>query len=203
MRINLNFASREFVLASRVYAGLVLGIIISVLIFSGLYISHSSRIKSLGRIKKQITEREAAISKLDETLHGYEKNVNGKVISSTYTEAEFANSAISRRVFSWTLFLNRLEGLVPTGVGITGITPNFQTLYVGISGSAKSIDAVTEFIARLTRSEYFEDVPPTFSTSEEKVQGETGLSLQQFNIMIRYIPGGKAKPPDNAMKGGG
>jgi len=203
MRINLNFASREYVVVMRLYAGLLLGILALVAVFAGLYLSHRSDVKSLVRLKEQIKEREAAIAGSDEILRGYEKTITGKVISSTYTEADFANSAIRRRVFSWTLFLNRIEGLVPGGVGITGITPNFKTLDVDISGTAKTIDAVTEFIDRLTHSEYFEDLPPVFSTSEEPVKGEKGLSMQRFNIKIRYIPGGDAKSPGNPTEGGG
>jgi len=203
MRIDLNFASREYVVVARLYAGLLLAILALAAVFAVLYLSHRTDAKSLVQLEGQITEREAAIASSDEVLRGYEKTISGSMISSTYTEAAFANSAISRRVFSWTLFLNRLEGLVPGGVGITAITPNFQTLDVDISGTAKSIDAVTEFIDRLTHSEYFEDLPPVFSTSEEPVKGETGLSLQRFNIKIRYIPGGNVTAAGNPTGGGG
>jgi hypothetical protein len=104
-------------------------------------------------------------------------------------------------VFSWTEFLNRFESLVPDGVGISSVRPDFGTLEVDISGSADDMAALTGFIDRLTASEYFADAPPVFHTNEVEVDRVGGRRLQMFRLRIEYRPGGSKGAPQAGREG--
>jgi hypothetical protein len=188
MRIELNFASREYVLLRKVYVSLAAGLLVCLALFGFLYAAHGLDIERSERLRAIVQSREAELEKSESVLRKYTKELDKSKVSSTYTESEFANAAIKRRTFSWTTFLGRIEGLVPKGVGITGIRPDFGTLNVDISGTATDMGALTEFLERLTRSEYFSDIPPTFSTSEENLGPGFMGSIQRFNFKIQYIP---------------
>lgn len=189
MRLDLNFASREYVLQRKLYAALGAGLVVCAAVFAFLFLSHLGDLERLRELGARVEGQEASMKRAEDTLKEYARTVDSETVSATYTEADFANAAIARRVFSWTLFLGRVEELVPKGVGITSIRPDFNTLDVDISGTAKDMETLTEFLDRLTRSEYFSDVPPSFQTSEEDLGHDIGKLVQRFNFKLRYIPG--------------
>jgi hypothetical protein len=47
-----------------------------------------------------------------------------------------------------------------------------------------------EFVDRLTKSKYFEEIPPDFHTSEVVVDKDIGMTVQKFNLIIKYNPEG-------------
>ncbi len=198
MKLNLNFASREYVLLRKLYASLGAGLGLCAAVFAFFYLSHLSDGKRVEELGVRVKSQEAAFESSEKALAEYAHTVDAQMISSTYTEAEFANAAIDRRVFSWTLFLGRIEDLVPRGVGITGIKPDFKTLDVDISGTAKDMESLTEFLERLTGSEYFSDIPPSFQTSEEYLGKDIGKTVQRFNFKLRYIPNQDAAAGETA-----
>jgi len=188
MRIDLNFVSREYLLVRKVYAALIAGLALCLALFALTFYLHQSEQVKAEQLQEQVAAQELKLDKTEKLVAGYASSIDKKTINATYNEADFANAAIRRRVFSWTEFLNRIEAIVPDGVGITGIRPNFKSLDVDISGTAKDMDSLTSFIERLTRSEYFSDIPPVFRTSEENLGPGVGKSVQRFNLKIRYIP---------------
>lgn len=192
MRLTINFASREYLQARKVYLALVLLLAAGVLIFAYNYrvyklaSSEGAALKSQLVLQKRLTEGMAV--KLAEA----KKKVDKREVEATAMQAQFANMAITRKAFSWTLFLNRLEEVVPDGVGINTIQPNFMTMDLDISGTALGMGQFTEFLSRLTSSPYFEDIPPTFHTSEVVVDKDIGMTAQVFSLKIRYSPEGRA-----------
>jgi len=190
MRVTVNFASREYLLARKVYVSLLAGTVLSlgVLVYQfTLYSSASGRISELETSLSEATAIESAAMARYKEISG---PVNQAEVEKTIEETNFANNVIINKSFSWTLFLNRLEGLIPKGVGITTISPDFRTLKVTIAGSADDIDKLIEFIDMLTGSEYFEDLPPSFSTTRQIVDKDTGKTVEVFNLSIKYYPEG-------------
>ena len=47
-----------------------------------------------------------------------------------------------------------------------------------------------EFVDRLTKSKYFEEIPPDFHTSELLVDKDIGMTVQKFSLRIKYNPDG-------------
>ena len=197
MRISINFSSREYLLARKVYLTLAVGLLLAVAVFALNYSSYRTALDRGARLAGEAALMQKRQTELDASLVVLKKKVNVSDLASAARQADFANMAIRRRSFSWTAFLNRLEDVVPPGVGITDITPNFQTLDVDIAGKARSVAHVTELIQRLGASGYFEDIPPVFHTSEEVVDKDTGETIQTFSLKIRYRPDG---PPAKARQ---
>jgi Tfp pilus assembly protein PilN len=194
MRLKINFASREYLQARKVYLALMLLLAASVLVFAYNYRVYKLASSEGAALKSQIELQRRLTDAMAVKLAQARKKVDRREVEATAMQAQFANMAIMKKAFSWTLFLNRLEDVVPDGVGIISIQPNFQTMDVDISGTALGMGQLTEFLTRLTRSPYYEDIPPTFHTSEIVVDKDIGMTAQVFNLKIRYNPEGRTTP---------
>lgn len=202
MRIRINFASKEYLLVRKVYLVLLLALAAGVAVFfynyhqyqraAGMQSVLAGRVRMQAKLEAEARKRLSAIKQAvrKEDVAAYEK------------QAQFANAAIAKRVFSWTAFLNRLEEVVPEGVGLTRISPDFTTLDVDIAGTALGIGQVTEFVDRLTKSPYFEDIPPSFHTAEAVADKDIGKNIQVFSLRIRYRPDCRKGAPEGENKPG-
>ena len=194
MRIRINFASREYVLARKVNAVLLMLLFCLGAIFSYNINDYRKALDRENMLASEVSLREKKVSEVSSRLQEIKKTVQEREVKASLREAEFANMAIGRRVFSWTAFLNRIEELVPPGVSIQSINPNFNTDSnnpdVEITGTALDMEKVTEFMGRITKSPYFDDLPPVFHSSEVLVDKDIGKTVQNFNLKIRYKPEG-------------
>jgi Tfp pilus assembly protein PilN len=191
MRVTINFASREFIIYRRAYA--VLAVLLVCLVgftaanwsayadYAVLASAYESRMAGLKGRQAEASAKLAQAVRL----------ADRKDVAAALRQAQFANEAITKKAFSWTAFLNRLEDVVPEGVAIKSISPNFESLSINISGTATNMDRLTEFLTRLTRSQYFEDLPPSFQTSDTLVDKDIGKSIQTFSLKVQYIPEGQ------------
>jgi type IV pilus assembly protein PilN len=190
MRIEINFASREYLLLRKAYLALTVAIAAAVLLFVYNYGDYRNSVQKVGAFSAQLALQQRIASEMDSKLAQIKKEQGGTDVKAALKEADFVNSIIARRVFSWTAFLNRLEEVVPNGVGITDVKPDFQTLNMNISGTSLSSNQLMEFVDRLTKSKYFEEIPPDFHTSEVVVDKDIGMTVQKFNLIIKYNPEG-------------
>ena len=106
-------------------------------------------------------------------------------------EAEFANDAIRRRIFSWTELFNRLEMVVPSTVMMTAIRPEIQVEGISIvaEGMAKDQEGLLDFEENLIGSAYFSRIYPGSERREQR-----GGDLL-FSLKFDYVPGGRADAP--------
>jgi Tfp pilus assembly protein PilN len=197
MRIEINFASREYLLLRKAYLALAVAVLAAALLFVYNYGEYRNSVQKVRSFSAQLALQQRIASEMDSKLAQVKKEVGG-----TDVKADFANNAIARRVFSWTAFLNRLEEVVPGGVGITDVKPDFQTLEMNISGTSLSSNQLMEFVERLTKSKYFEEIPPDFHASEVVVDKDIGMTVQKFNLIIKYNPDGtrSSKSPYKPME---
>lgn len=197
MRISINFASREYVLARKINAALILLLFCLGVVFFYNIREYRKALDRESMLASEVMLHEKKDTEFSVRLQEIKKTAPEEEVQASLHQAEFANMAIGRRVFSWTAFLNRFEELVPPGVSIQGIHPDFNTLDVEITGTALDMARVTEFMGRLTRSPYFDDLPPVFHSSEVLADKDIGKTLQNFNLRIRYKPdGGNASPEE-------
>ncbi len=193
MRIRINFASRDYVLARKTYLALLAGIAACLLLLAYNYAGYTRSVDRGARLIKYLKLQERQDADARARFEEIKKRVREQDVKAAQRAAKFANAAIARRAFSWTTFLNRLEEVVPDGVGIKTIKPNFDTLDVDISGAALDMDPLMEFMDKMTKSPYFEDIPPVLHTSQVIVDKDIGKTLQEFNFKIRYYPEGRAQ----------
>jgi len=191
MRISINFASREYILVRKVNAILLLLLFCLLGVFLYNISEYGKTLERENMLASEVGLHEKKESEVSVRLRDIKKTVQENEVNASLRQAEFVNMAIGRRVFSWTAFLNRIEELVPPGVSIKSINPDFSTLDVEITGTALDMAGVTEFMERITRSPYFDDLPPVFHSSEVLVDKDIGKTVQNFNLKIRYQPDGR------------
>jgi Tfp pilus assembly protein PilN len=116
-------------------------------------------------------------------------------------QADFANDAIRRRIFSWTQLFNRLEVVVPPAVMMTALRPEIQAEGISIVGEgiAKDQEGLLDFEEGLIRSAYFERIYPGSERREQR-----GGELH-FSLKFDYLPEGRpeaspAAPPNKPAK---
>jgi type IV pilus assembly protein PilN len=202
MRISIDFASREYIQVRMAVLAVGLCIALGIFVFVGLYGSYRGSVARCAQLVRQAEAGDARLMEVEKRLAEARNTVRPEEVKAASQQVEFINAAIRRKAFSWTLFLNRMEEVLPDGVGVTSINPDFVSLNVGIAGTALDMKRLTEFIERLTKSPYFEDVPPVFHTSEVVVDKDIGKTLQKFNLQIHYNPEG-AKRAASARGGEG
>ena len=191
MRIRINFASREYVLSRKVNAVLLLLLCCLTAVFFYNIKEYGKTLKNESKLASEVRLHEKKESEVSARLQEIKKTAKEEEVKASLRQAEFANMAIGRRVFSWTALLNRIEELVPPGVSIQSINPDFSTLDVEITGTALDMARVTDFMGRITGSPYFDDLPPVFHSSEVVVDKDIGKTVQNFSLKIRYKPDGK------------
>jgi len=191
MRISINFASREYLFLRKVYALLALLVLVSLALFSYNLNEYSGASGREAAVQHKIQVREKDLADLKKKLADLKTASAASEVKDASKQALFANQVIAKRAFSWTTFMNRMEEVVPDGIAVMSISPDFVTLDVNISGQAADMATFAEFFDRITKSRYFEDLPPSFHTNEMTVDKETGKTMQQFNIRTKYIPEGR------------
>ena len=109
-------------------------------------------------------------------------------------QAEFANTAIRRRVFSWTELFNRLEEVVPPTVMMTSIRPEIQPdgISIVVEGVAKDHEGLLDFEENLIRDAFFARIYPG---SERREQRDREL---RFSLKFDYVPAGRPGVPANS-----
>lgn len=70
----------------------------------------------------------------------------------------FFNDILARDTFRWTDLLDRLEGLLPAGVALRSIQPDFNAGSLRISGLTRNLDKLQEFLDNLLQSKDFSGV---------------------------------------------
>ncbi len=92
--------------------------------------------------------------------------------------------------FGWSVFLSRLEGVLPPKVSIEQILPRFDTGEIQLQGYAVGELDLVEFLTRLRASPYFTHVPPVPAEQRWTPEG-----LLTFPVTFHYrMDEGEARP---------
>jgi len=182
VRFNINLASGEYFRRRMVLLGLYSAMAVLLLLI-GLDVDRYYRVLEnetsfdarMARLlgERQVLERE--IAKLG-------KDASVDSAKALQKEIMFINDLLQQKRFSWTSFLSDLEKRVPAQVAVSRIQPDFKTGLVILGGTARSLNAITEFVETLQKGPPFEEV---FLTDQEssKEEGKSGIS---FSIRFKY-----------------
>src|SRR5512135_2870270 len=106
MRIKINFALREYLLARKVYLAVLLLLGAGVLVFAYNYRVYSLASSECAVLKTQLSLQKKLSGEMAGKLALERKKVDRREVEATAQQAQFADMAISQKVFSWTEFLN-------------------------------------------------------------------------------------------------
>jgi type IV pilus assembly protein PilN len=155
MKLMLNLASRTYLNRRALYGfyAVVGGLLVLLLAIGvGLLISSQSQVR---QIREHLAElgREAA----------GKENAEGKTFTPAAYEKlladiRFANEILAQDSFRWTALLNRLEEVVPERVAVSGIVPDYKEKSLKLTGLARGVEDLQQFLDSLIASAYFSDV---------------------------------------------
>src|ERR687898_42484 len=96
-------------------------------------------------------------------------------------EVALANQLLTKRNFSWTLFLSGLEEAIPPRVSIKSVRLDPASAVIHMTGAAVTVEDVTGFTLKLQAHPVFHD----------PVLGQHHLGgdgLVEFDLMLKYRP---------------
>jgi len=181
MEIKLNLASKPYLNRQNVRLWLLLlsALMVLLLLLNGSYGYRNYR--QLQLLDTRFQELDDQIS----GIHGTSADYTPEKLLAVKVEVELANEIIDADRFRWTELLSRFENLLPGNVSIHSIQPDFKARSVQLSGVARDVSALTEFIDNLLTSE---DLNQAFLKSHGEVKNEQNSSIQiltGFSIVIR------------------
>lgn len=181
MKPTLNLASRAYVNRRLLYASYALGgaLLLTVLTISGGYLWNSRQTTS------DLQTRIADLDRQIDTQKG-----RGQVEHSPedtkklLARIDFANEVIRKDTFRWTALLSKLEGVVPEGVGLLSIRPDFKAGGLNIVGMARNLESLQDFLDRLLASPDFSAV---LLLSQSRLDAKVGMGSQalQFSLALK------------------
>ena len=146
--IAINFASRNFRLASRVTWALVAGSVILALVAAGLLVENASLRADSSVMQQKLEDAKAADEQVKAVLVEREQLARDLGAMSGLVEA---------RKFSWTKLLSSIEAVVPVGVALKNVEfhPKDQTL--ALDGTAQSPESLRNLVVGLEKSPSFRE----------------------------------------------
>lgn len=175
--IHLNLASRPFRDYRPVYAAVVVMALLTA--FLGLnnvdtFLRYRTETKTtranIARLEEQMADEQRKSATLTQRLKG----VDLKLLAS---QAEFANTQLAERAFSWSELLDRLERVLPADVRLQSVTPSFAKdgmVHLAMNCVTKTGEGLSATINRFNADPHFANAFPFVETA---MQGEYHFSL--------------------------
>jgi type IV pilus assembly protein PilN len=180
MKLTLNLASRTYLNRRALYA-FYAALTVLLLLLLVLNISLCARsLSRAGQLRSHLAELEksaaagGAGAATEFSPAAYEK-LTGRIA--------FANEILAQDSFRWTELLDRLEEVVPHGVSVQGLQPNFKQNALSLSGLAVSVPALQEFLDRLIASPHFGEV----FLLQQALAGKEGEPAVRFSVQIKGV----------------
>ncbi|HLW55184.1 MAG TPA: hypothetical protein VKW06_20310 [Candidatus Angelobacter sp.] len=203
MRVNVNLASRKYEDVRRFYIGWTATLII----LSGLTIGLAifaywkwSGDRHAAVEARDLQQKVSALQKEKTELRAFENLPENREVT---LQKNYWNSQILKRSFSWTLFFNELQKIMPTRAYLNSVQPeltqdNRLKLRINIVGEHKSDDI--ELIERMEGSKRFHNTRPISEVLEKgKHPGEP--PVYKFEIETFYTPAGASSTKAAAVEG--
>ena len=92
-----------------------------------------------------------------EALAGETSGKLGRPLEKVIEEIRFANEILEKRSFYWTGFLDQLENLAAEKIKIRSIQPNFKDRNVRLTGLAKNLQDLRQFLEKLSAEAAFSE----------------------------------------------
>jgi len=179
VKLSLNLATRSYLNRRAIYFSLlgVAGFLLGLLALHGYdYFRSRNRIVQL---EERLTELEAKTEKVRGTAP---PKLDAQEQKQLTADIEFANQTLKKDSFRWTALLDHLEKLVPPGVAVRGIRPDFQTGAVNLTAAAVGVKELQSFLDNLIGSPDFHDV---YLLQQARQEARTGGALLNFSVVVK------------------
>lgn len=179
MKLTLNLAGRTYLnrRALRFAYGVVAVFLLLLLGAQGY--GYLRDYRQLGQVERWLAELEAR--------GGIEGEPTRPPLSTAERErllsdVDFANGILRMDGFRWTRLLDRLEGVLPETVGIQAIRPDYAKGSFSLTGQARDLEALRQFLDNLSASPDFSDV---YLRQQARRETPAGGSLIGFSLEVK------------------
>jgi type IV pilus assembly protein PilN len=193
MRLDLNLATQPYEEVRRFFrhwVPLVAAVAVATVLLVVLAVSNWWRSREpaqqVAEVRRQIaqveSERAEAMSVLSLPEH-----------QATRTQAEFLNSLIAHKAFSWTQVFSDLEKIVPPRVQVTSIRPEVNAanqLEINMKVAGDSRDRAVELVRNMEKSERFRQP----QIRMERIAVQQAMPIE-FEVVAIYVPQARAAAP--------
>lgn len=180
MKPQINLASRSYINRR----GLNALYTVLIALFLLLLFLHG---RTLFSLQARQSQAEKHLAEVRQTL-GYLKNdKNAKQTTDELTamrqEIAWANTILRQDSFRWTALLGHLEEVITDSTRIRSIQPQFKDGSLKISGVAKNVTALQDFLDRVVASPHFTDVY-LFSQNRVEIKDAGGRAHETLNFSL-------------------
>lgn len=182
MKLTLNLASRSYLNRRALYAFYLVasGLLLLLLAFGiGLHLRSQAQVRQIREHLAELGRETAGATQVEGstfTAAAYEKLL---------AEIRFANEILVQDSFRWTVLLDRLEEVVPQNVAIGSIQPDYKGHSLNLTGLARGVEDLQQFLDELIASAYFSDVY-LLQQSRLKAAGQgEAAGVISFSIVVR------------------
>lgn len=181
--IDINLASKPFHNNTLFYLfhGLLISLVLFATALNGYFFFHYRTFEK--DLRDKVAGSQMNIRQLDQKVKRILEAISRKDMKSITQKADFANSAIVMRKFSWTGLFNDLERVLPYSVRMQSIRPNVKErgIEVRVDGLAKDLRSFLEFEKNLQEDANFARVRP----ENYRKMGQSDLT---FSLLFEYHP---------------
>ena len=186
-RFNLNLSGRRFPR----YRGtnlMLTGVLVLILMFSVWQVvgfqDYTARVSELNRREQALlVESEHLGTRIEEL----DQRLGRPDVRAQIQEIQFLDQVIERKNFSWMQLLEQIEIVIPRDVHLTSLVPQVRredAVYVQMEARGRSIDSLSEFIARMEVSAAFRNVVVSLE-ERDTVQGVVEVRIV---MGAEYLP---------------
>lgn len=182
MKLTLNLASRTYLnrRALVTFYWLVIAALVALLCFNLVFFLRSQT--QARQIKAHLQELERDLAKGQGEVQAF----NQRDYETMLTQIEAVNGIIVKDSFRWSALLGHLETLVPEGVALRSIQPDFKTGVLELQGVAEDVPKLRRLLDQLVADERLGDVNLLQQAHvQEKRATGTESSLVAFSIVIQ------------------
>ena len=180
MKLTLNLSSRTYLNRRALYG---LYTLLSCVLALLLVFNVAFYLRSQGDVR-QIREH---LAKLEKDSGGAREEGASGMTAAAYAEVldriDFANEILDQDSFRWTALLSQLEEVVPAKVAVSGIQPDYKERSLRLTGLARGVGDLQEFLDNLIDSPHFNQV---YLLQQGRVEpGATGVGGISYSIVVR------------------
>lgn len=199
MKIDTNLSSSPFLNKNLLLSGLILSLALA----GGMTLHNAWSSWSSWRVMKTTVSRRDKADwdsvKGKQLMTALSAGISELEKKPELAHVPFVNQQIERRSLSWTRLLDWLESTMPPAVIVTSIRPAIQErnpgkIDLGLSFTAKELDAAIAFIKRLKNAPAFSSVTP--------MNEATSQDGQKIDFQLRAIYDASVGPPPPPKKKG-
>jgi Tfp pilus assembly protein PilN len=187
--IHLNLASRPFRDYRPVYAAVVVMALLTAFLGLGnvdTMLQYRTETKTtranIAKLEEQIADEQRKTDTLTQRLRGVD-------LKRLLMQAEFANTQLAQRAFSWSELLDRLERVLPPDVRLQSVSPSFEKdglVHLAMALDAKTGDGLTNTINRFNHDPHFANAFPA-SVSQQGTEFRISLSADYRPSIARSV----------------